>query len=184
MNRKSSTLLSLGISIALIAVGIWFLCNHQYNLVYGRSGWMIPYHMMTGGGGMGIVLFLFWVAVLSAIGLVVAGMISNHRFPDRDSRKDHPVKRKERIWIRRYLMNHHAIKQPLTDPVCGMTVDPNTAAAKICHKGVQVYFCAEGCKKAFEANPDKYTVKKRQGFWRRYLDRLTKATGGKAQSCH
>jgi len=79
MNRKTSTLLSLGISIALIAVGIWFLCNHQNNLGYGDSGWTMPYHMTMGGGGMGIVVILFWLAVLSAIGLVVSGVISNRR---------------------------------------------------------------------------------------------------------
>lgn len=70
------------------------------------------------------------------------------------------------------------------DPVCGMSVDPDTAAAKLCHNGVQFYFCAEGCKQAFEANPDKYKVKKRKGIWQRYLDRLNKATGGQAPACH
>ncbi len=80
MNRITSTLLSLGISIALIAVGIWFLCNHQNNLGYGRGGWITPYHMMMGEGGMVIMTVLFWVAVLSAIALVVSGVISNHRF--------------------------------------------------------------------------------------------------------
>ena len=79
MNRKTSTLLSLGISIALIAVGIWFLCNHQNNLGYGDGGRTIPYPMMISGGGMGVVMILFWVTVLSAIGLVVSGMISNRR---------------------------------------------------------------------------------------------------------
>lgn len=79
MNRITSTLLSLGISIALIAVGIWFLCNHQNNLGYGRGGWITPYHMMMGEGGMEMITVLFWVAVLSAIGLVVSGVIFNHR---------------------------------------------------------------------------------------------------------
>ena len=76
--------------------------------------------------------------------------------------------------------------QPTTfiDPVCGMTVDPATAAAKTCHDGVEVYFCAEGCKQAFEAHPKKYTGgKKKKGFWGRYLDRLNKATDGKPPSC-
>jgi len=81
-------------------------------------------------------------------------------------------------------MIRHQTKQQFIDPVCGMTVDPNTAAAKICHNGVQIYFCADGCKEAFEANPDKFKEKKRKGFWQRYLDRLNKATGGQAQSCH
>jgi len=84
MNRKTSTLLSLGISIALIAVGIWFLCNHQNNLGYGDGDWTMPYHMMIAGGGMEIVIILFWIAVLSAIALVVTGVISNCRSSDRN----------------------------------------------------------------------------------------------------
>jgi len=94
MNRKTSTLLSLGISIALIAVGIWFLCNHQNNIGYGDGGWTRPYHMMIAGGAMGIVILLFWVAVLSAIGLVVSGVISNYRSSERHGgeKSSHPVK--------------------------------------------------------------------------------------------
>lgn len=42
------------------------------------------------------------------------------------------------------------------DPVCGMTVDPETAAAKIEYKGQTYYFCCPGCKAAFEKDPKKY----------------------------
>ena len=70
------------------------------------------------------------------------------------------------------------------DPVCGMEVDPATAASTVCYNGIQLYFCAEGCRKAFEAEPERYTTNHRKGFWRRYLDRLSKTTGGRAPSCH
>ena len=43
-----------------------------------------------------------------------------------------------------------------TDPVCGMTVDENTAAATSEHEGRTVYFCSEACKKKFDADPDAY----------------------------
>jgi Cu+-exporting ATPase len=42
------------------------------------------------------------------------------------------------------------------DPVCKMTVDEKTAAATSEYKGKKYYFCAVGCKKAFDANPEKY----------------------------
>ncbi len=42
------------------------------------------------------------------------------------------------------------------DPVCGMEVDEKKAAAKSEYKGKTYYFCALGCKKAFDANPAKY----------------------------
>lgn len=42
------------------------------------------------------------------------------------------------------------------DPVCGMDVDPKNAAAQTEYNGKTYYFCAEGCKKAFEKEPEKY----------------------------
>jgi YHS domain-containing protein len=81
-------------------------------------------------------------------------------------------------------MTHHANTQSFVDPVCGMSVDPTKAAATLCHDGNQFYFCAEGCKRAFESDPGKYDkVEKHKGFWQRYLDRLNHATGGKPLSC-
>jgi YHS domain-containing protein len=42
------------------------------------------------------------------------------------------------------------------DPVCKMTVDEKTAKFKTSYQGKTYYFCAPGCKKAFEENPQKY----------------------------
>lgn len=42
------------------------------------------------------------------------------------------------------------------DPVCGMDVDEKTAAATSEYKGQTYYFCALGCKKAFDKEPEKY----------------------------
>jgi P-type Cu+ transporter len=42
------------------------------------------------------------------------------------------------------------------DPVCGMNVDPNKAAAKVEHGGKTYYFCASGCAKRFQQAPEKY----------------------------
>ena len=51
------------------------------------------------------------------------------------------------------------ITAPVTDPVCGMTVDPATAAG---HRGTgpdTVYFCSAGCATAFDADPGRYAEK-------------------------
>jgi YHS domain-containing protein len=45
------------------------------------------------------------------------------------------------------------------DPICGMEVDEKEAAGKSEHKGKTYYFCAPGCKKEFDGNPDKYAGK-------------------------
>jgi YHS domain-containing protein len=42
------------------------------------------------------------------------------------------------------------------DPVCGMTVDEKKAAAASEYKGKTYYFCAKGCKVAFDKAPEKY----------------------------
>jgi Cu+-exporting ATPase len=42
------------------------------------------------------------------------------------------------------------------DPVCGMTVDPESATLKAEHGGQTYYFCSAGCRTKFTANPAKY----------------------------
>lgn len=42
------------------------------------------------------------------------------------------------------------------DLVCGMDVDEKTAPAKSEYKGQTYYFCAPGCKRAFDRDPERY----------------------------
>jgi Cu+-exporting ATPase len=42
------------------------------------------------------------------------------------------------------------------DPVCKMKVEPAKAPGKSDYKGKTYYFCALGCKKMFDKNPEKY----------------------------
>jgi P-type Cu+ transporter len=42
------------------------------------------------------------------------------------------------------------------DYVCGMEVDPNTAAASFEYMDDTYYFCSERCRDKFEADPEKY----------------------------
>ena len=46
------------------------------------------------------------------------------------------------------------------DPVCGMTVDPECAAATREHAGKQYFFCCAHCAQKFEANPQQYLAPK------------------------
>ena len=77
--------------------------------------------------------------------------------------------------------------QKVIDPVCGMAVVAGTTDILTTIKGQTYHFCAEGCRKVFVENPQKFLEpksQKRKGIWGRYMDRLQKATGGKAQKCH
>lgn len=81
-------------------------------------------------------------------------------------------------------MTDQDVASTVADPVCGMEVNPLTAAVKTCYNGLEIYFCTQECKSKFEAAPQAYVLSKRKGFWRNYLERLGKATGGRPPSCH
>ena len=42
-----------------------------------------------------------------------------------------------------------------TDPVCGMTVDPE-GAGQLVHRGTTYFFCSNGCKEKFAEDPERY----------------------------
>ena len=44
----------------------------------------------------------------------------------------------------------------MQDPVCGMTVEAESAAAAWDHEGTTYYFCSLGCFEAFKADPGHY----------------------------
>lgn len=44
------------------------------------------------------------------------------------------------------------------DPVCGMKVDDQKAAAQSTYQGKIYYFCCADCKTKFDANPLQYTI--------------------------
>ncbi len=84
--------------------------------------------------------------------------------------------------------------EALIDPVCGMEVDPGKTDMVATHQGCSYYFCAEACRKAFEANPKKYVeprpakLKEPKGWWGRYLERMAKSNrelfGDSRPQCH
>jgi P-type Cu+ transporter len=47
----------------------------------------------------------------------------------------------------------------VTDPVCGMKIDPEKAAGTVEHAGVTVYFCSKTCQAKFQAEPGRYASK-------------------------
>ena len=52
-----------------------------------------------------------------------------------------------------------------TDPICKMEVDtdnPNGGSSE--YNGTSYYFCAPGCKVAFDAEPEKYLAPQWQGL--------------------
>lgn len=44
----------------------------------------------------------------------------------------------------------------VTDPVCGMEIDEDSAAATADYEGTTYYFCSQGCRRRFEEDPARY----------------------------
>ena len=61
-------------------------------------------------------------------------------------------------------IHHHAKPAPgnnlVTDPVCGMSVDPHTAKHRADYAGRPYYFCSAGCRTKFLADPERYLASK------------------------
>jgi putative membrane protein len=86
LNPKASSLTSLGVSVALIAMVILFLFYLGATPWAGPVGWHGPHHgWMMGGDGMGIIMLIFWVMVIAAIVLLISGAVANRRPRNGDS---------------------------------------------------------------------------------------------------
>lgn len=46
--------------------------------------------------------------------------------------------------------------QTVKDPICGMDVNPRTAAAQREHQGKKYFFCSTHCAEKFSADPSRY----------------------------
>ncbi|OPH81987.1 heavy metal translocating P-type ATPase [Nitrobacter vulgaris] len=53
----------------------------------------------------------------------------------------------------------HAADVKVLDPVCGMTVDPQTSKHRFDHHGSTYHFCSAGCRTKFAAAPQSYLDK-------------------------
>ena len=56
------------------------------------------------------------------------------------------------------LVRKSCAQQYAKDPVCDMLVDVATAKLTSSYHGATVYFCAAGCKRAFDKDPEHYLV--------------------------
>ena len=55
-----------------------------------------------------------------------------------------------------HVHHDHSVPGTVIDPVCGMSVDPHTAKHRAEHRGHVYYFCSNGCRTKFAADPQKY----------------------------
>jgi len=87
MNRTTSTLLSLGLSAVLIAVGVWLLCSHNIG-IWPENGQRGLGHTFKIFANMGMVMVLFWTLVIAAFALLISGVINAIRGRNDSIEKD------------------------------------------------------------------------------------------------
>ncbi|GEM_PF-493030 len=58
--------------------------------------------------------------------------------------------------LRHFFQPFEEVQNMVIDPVCGMEIDESAAAATYVYNGKTYYFCAPGCKEAFEQTPKKF----------------------------
>jgi putative membrane protein len=78
MNRTTSTLLSIGVSAFVIALGIWFLYDHNMWIWSGHGHWGMGHHSIM-GGGMGLIMIIFWALLIGAVVLLISGAVTGIR---------------------------------------------------------------------------------------------------------
>jgi Cu+-exporting ATPase len=71
----------------------------------------------------------------------------------------------------------------MTDPVCRMTVDPAKAAGTSEYKGLTYAFCSAGCKRKFDAEPDRYLEQESSCCSPATLSSVETGTATAAASC-
>lgn len=54
------------------------------------------------------------------------------------------------------IQKQNEVSELAKDPVCGMDVDEEKAAATSEYKGKTYHFCCNACKAAFDKDPEKY----------------------------
>ena len=125
----------------LVAVGIGVM----FGIVFGRVGGLMG--MMDGGmgglmGGMMGAMLGVMVNVSPTAVWVTAALMS--------------VLYLASMAALVALVRAGSLRKYSLDPVCGMTVEIAGAKHSSDYRGNMVYFCAPGCKRAFDAAPDKY----------------------------
>ena len=65
--------------------------------------------------------------------------------------------------VRAHARRPEAAAQVVTDPVCGMSVDPATATYSSDFGGTTYYFCSRGCRLDFEEDPVGYLSGEKKG---------------------
>jgi YHS domain-containing protein len=128
-------------------------CGNQFAVGAGAEG------QVTNAPGFGTRIERFespWGEVLPAVWAIGPSVhAEEHEHADEHHHADH----NEGAHAEHGASTSSEPTASTTDPVCGMTVDPETARDKGLHSSYQdrdFYFCGKGCKLEFDEDPERY----------------------------
>jgi len=124
------------------------LSRKTYSKMVQNLWWAAGYNIVTIPLAAGI-LSSFGVTVSPAIGAVLMSLSTVIvAFNSQTLRKYEP----KGSWLAEK-------KRLVTDPVCGMELEPESAYSKIEYEGHVAYFCSHNCEEKFKKDPKKYLQK-------------------------
>ena len=111
--------------------------------------------------GLVVVLFLAWfffgVMALSSLSVTTnANRLRTYQRPALVAPRASGSENQTIVDVKGYEPEKETDMATVKDVVCGMDIDPNTAAAHMEYEGKTYYFCSHDCHAKFMAEPQKY----------------------------
>ena len=130
----------LDVAFLLVAAGAWWLARHRARL----------------GGGVGYAIDpVCAMQVRTADAPAASRHAGTTYYFCSDKCRERFDADPERFVSRRAVAP--AASGAAVDPVCGMSVDPASAAAHRTYEGADYWFCAPGCAERFDADPERFS---------------------------
>lgn len=127
-----------------VSAGIYTTLSLASALVFLLVTLPGDYNWVARVGGSVWVFALVMVILMPTVPALVKARVTGE--PVRMPEHDHEA----------MLREQEGSKEMAKDPVCGMDVDPTTAAGSSEYQGKTYYFCNLNCKRSFDADPAKY----------------------------
>lgn len=130
LNRASAAIYTIA---SLAVAGVFLLAT-----LFGDYDWVARL------GGAAWVFALVMVILMPTVPAIVRARVAGE--PMQMPAHDHDAMLREQA----------SARATVKDPVCGMDVEPATAAGRSEHGGKAYYFCNRDCRQKFDANPEQF----------------------------
>lgn len=134
-----------------MALGVWFIWSKAQ--IKNYAGVVLGV-LLIGAGFISLnseSFWPYWIVFAAVLSLRLAGY--NPYWGNKDGNA--PTEN-ESLPMSTHDSESQAAVTSVIDPVCGMTVDPETAKWRFAYEHGQYVFCSKGCLKKFKADPEGY----------------------------